>query len=79
MRNQSPKKNTSSLLRHIVDTVQEDSQLLIGATDELLELCNEILETVRLESGHSPEEPESFNLDDLVKHNIDLLQPSGIP
>nr|MBA2650639.1 PAS domain-containing protein [Tatlockia sp.] len=65
------------LLRQIVDTVQEDSQLLIGATDELLELCNEILETMQLESGHCPEEAESFNLHDLIKHNISLLQPAA--
>ncbi|STX41837.1 sensory box histidine kinase/response regulator [Legionella donaldsonii] len=64
-----------SLLKEITETVQEDTQLLIGATDQLLELCNEILETMRLESGHRPEEVESFNLRDLVKHNIDLLQP----
>lgn len=63
------------LLKHLVDIVQEDSQLLIGATDELLELCNEILETMRLESGHRPEEPESFNLQELIKRNISLLQP----
>nr|MBA2650994.1 PAS domain-containing protein [Tatlockia sp.] len=65
------------LLRQLVDTVQEDSQLLIGATDELLELCNEILETMRLESGHRPEEAESFNLQDLVKRNTALLQPAA--
>ncbi|MBA2655474.1 MAG: response regulator [Tatlockia sp.] len=66
-----------TLLKHIVNTVQEDSQLLIGATDELLELCNEILETMRLESGQTPEEGESFNLEDLVKRNISLLQPTA--
>jgi PAS domain S-box-containing protein len=66
------------MLRLIVDTVQEDSQLLIGATDELLELCNEILETMRLESGHRPEDAESFNLQSLVKHNISLLQPAAV-
>jgi PAS domain S-box-containing protein len=72
-----PQDKYFNLLKHIVDTVQEDSQLLIGATDELLELCNEILETMRLESGHSPEETESFNFQDLVKRNISLLQPTA--
>ncbi|MBA3535522.1 MAG: response regulator [Tatlockia sp.] len=66
------------MLKLIVNTVQEDSQLLIGATDELLELCNEILETMRLESGHGPEDAESFNLQTLVKHNISLLQPAAV-
>ncbi len=72
-----PEDKYFTLLKHIVDTVQEDSQLLIGATDELLELCNEILETMRLESGHSPEEAESFSLEALVKRNISLLQPAA--
>ncbi|MBA2651053.1 MAG: PAS domain-containing sensor histidine kinase [Tatlockia sp.] len=69
--------NYFTLLKHIVETVQEDSQLLIGATDELLELCNEILETMRLESGHKPIDAESFNLQDLIKRNISLLQPTA--
>ncbi len=73
-----PQDNYFTLLKHIVETVQEDSQLLIGATDELLALCNEILETMRLESGHRPEEPESFNLQDLVKRNIALLRPTAV-
>ncbi len=73
----APPDKYFTLLKHIVDTVQEDSQLLIGATDELLELCNEILETMRLESGHIPEEAESFNLEDLVKRNISLLKPAA--
>lgn len=73
--NTASPKTYLPLLKEITETVQEDSQLLIGATDQLLELCNEILETMRLESGHRPEEVESFNLRDLVKHNIDLLQP----
>ncbi len=73
----APQDKYFTLLKHIVDTVQEDSQLLIGATDELLELCNEILETMRLESGHIPEEAESFNLEDLVKRNISLLKPAA--
>ncbi|MBA2657639.1 MAG: PAS domain-containing protein [Tatlockia sp.] len=72
-----PQDNYFSLLKHMVDTVQEDSQLLIGATDELLELCNEILETMRLESGYRPEKPESFCLQDLVKRNISLLKPTA--
>ncbi|MBA2656447.1 MAG: PAS domain-containing protein [Tatlockia sp.] len=63
------------LLKQVVNTIQEDSQLLMGATDELLELCNEILETMSLESGHRLAEAESFNLHELIRHNIALLQP----
>ncbi len=69
------KENDASLLNHIVEVVQEDGQYLIGAADELLQLLNEILETMRLESGKVSEEPESFNLHDLIEHNIELMQP----
>lgn len=64
-----------SLLKQLAEAVQEDSALLIGASDELLTLCNEILETMRLESGKSEEKVESFNLRDMVEHNIALLLP----
>ncbi len=64
-----------SLLKQLTQTVQEDSELLIGASDELLTLCNEILETMRLESGNPQEEAESFSFRDLIEHNIDLLRP----
>ncbi|MBA2657781.1 MAG: response regulator [Tatlockia sp.] len=73
----TPQKKYLPLLRRIVDTVQEDSQLLIGATDELLVLLNEILEIMILETGHCPKEAECFNLKKLIKHNIDLLQPAA--
>lgn len=63
------------LLQQLVEKVQEDGQLLIGAADELLQLLNEILETMRLESGKASEQPESFDLRELVDHNIELMQP----
>ncbi len=62
-------------ITHMIETVQEDGQYLIGAADELLQLLNEILETMRLESGKVSEEPESFNLYELIEHNIELMQP----
>jgi two-component system aerobic respiration control sensor histidine kinase ArcB len=68
-------ENQSALLRHVIDRVEEDSQLLMGATDELLGLLNEILETMRLDSGKISTQVTSFNLGELVKHNIDLMQP----
>ncbi|MBA3537964.1 MAG: response regulator [Tatlockia sp.] len=73
--NQPSIENFSHLLNHMVETVQEDGQFLIGAADELLQLLNEILETMRLESGKVTEDPESFNLYDLIVHNIELMQP----
>ncbi len=44
-----------------------------NATNELLQLCNEILETINLESGKSVEKVESFNIRELVSKNITLL------
>ncbi len=73
--NQAIKENYLFLLNQIVEKVQEDGQLLIGAADELLQLLNEILETMRLESGKIAEKPESFNFLDLVQHNIELMLP----
>ena len=64
-----------ALLHHLVEKVQEDGQLLLGATDELLQLLNEILETMRLESGKASEQSESFNLWELIEHNIELMLP----
>jgi len=69
----SPK--SSPLLTNIIETVERDGQFLIAATDELLQLCNEILEVVRLESGAPTERLESFNLHEIVQHNVELLQP----
>lgn len=68
-------KKYLSLLNQIIETVQDDTQLLMGATDELLQLCNEILETISLEYGKSTEQVESFNLRELIEHNIELMQP----
>ena len=47
----------------------------MNATDQLLRLCNEILETVSLETGQVLEKPESFDVQELVQRNINLLQP----
>ena len=67
----------STALQNIVETVQRDGQYLMGATDELLQLCNEILEVVRLESGKSANHLESFNLKEVIEHNVELLQPTA--
>ncbi len=69
------KENDNLLLSHMVETVQEDGQYLLNAADELLQLLSEILETMRLDSGKVSEKPESFNLHELIEHNIELMQP----
>jgi len=66
---------TDELLGEVVNLIQKDGKLLIGATDELLQLCNEILEVVRLESGKFENNVESFDIHSLITHNIELLQP----
>jgi two-component system, OmpR family, aerobic respiration control sensor histidine kinase ArcB len=53
----------------LIEVVQEDGQLVLASADELLQLLNEILETVRLESGKVSEKAESFDLRELVTHN----------
>ena len=65
------------LLKNMIHTVQRDSQLLMGSADELLQLCNEILEVARLESGKLDEHIDSFSLHALIAHNLDLLQPAA--
>lgn len=72
---QQPQKNNADILKNIIKIVTRDSQLLMGATDELLQLCNEILEVVCLESGNLSDDAESFSLRDLIDHNIELLLP----
>ena len=70
-------QQSSMALKDMIDIVQRDSQLLMGATDELLQLCNEILEVTRIESGASDTHLESFDLNELLRHNIELLQPTA--
>ena len=66
-----------SLLNQLIEIVREDGQLVLGSVDELLQLLNEILETMRLESGKAPEREESFDLRELVEHNIEIMQPTA--
>ncbi|MDF1760533.1 MAG: response regulator [Coxiellaceae bacterium] len=73
----SSRVNERAVLDDMVKTVQRDGELLMGATDELLHLCNEILEVVQLEFGEPVEVNESFSVSELVQHNIDLLLPNA--
>lgn len=63
------------LLNDTTTTMKRNSEYLMVATDELLQLCNEILEVTRLESHGAAESEESFNIRELIQHNIDLLLP----
>ncbi|AAO90323.2 PAS domain-containing hybrid sensor histidine kinase/response regulator [Coxiella burnetii] len=69
------KTSSNASILNVIETVQRDSELLMGATDELLQLCNEILEVIRLESGKESEQSEAFDLRELIKRTIELLQP----
>ncbi len=77
----SSNENTSNaelylaLLTQLLKTIDEDSHLLMNSTSELLQLFDEILETVSLESGKPIEHVETFNLRELVARSVQLLQP----
>ncbi len=67
--------STTKTLNHMIDTVKRDGSHLMHATDELLQLCNEILEVVRLESGKLEDNEDTFELELLIQHNVELLRP----
>lgn len=69
---------SNKMLLDIVSLVQKDGKLLLSATDELLQLCNEILETMILESGKINEKTESFNVRELIQKNIELFSPVAL-
>ena len=78
----TPSRGMCGLTQEIIDQTQEplireDGELLIGATDELLQLLNEILEVVKVESGKMTVEPESFALAELVERNLNLFRPTA--
>lgn len=65
------------LLNQFIKKIQEEGGLLLGCADELLQFLNEILETMRLDSGKLSEEAKSFNLRELLAHNIELNMPTA--
>jgi len=79
IKNISPSNSTQKtlhfLIREMSDITQYYGKLLIISTDELLQLCNEVLEIIRLDSGKMDEKTGAFHLHDLVQHNVDLLRP----
>ncbi len=68
-------ENYLALLKQVLRIVDEGANLLMKSTNELLQLCNEILETISLETGKLMESVKSFKLRELVQHNVQLLQP----
>lgn len=67
--------NILTTLNQLMCIVENNTELLMKATNELLTLCNNILEVVQIESGRSNKPVEIFDLRQLVQHTIDLLLP----
>ena len=55
-------KNVLTTLHQLMCIVDNNAELLIKATNELLTLCNNILEVVQLESGKQKKPKEVFDL-----------------
>ena len=62
-------------LSELTALTKKDGQLLINATYELLQLCNEILETANLGKINNNEKMESFNIREVVQQNLELYYP----
>ncbi len=67
--------NMRATLQKLMSIVKQDSNLLMGATNELLTLCNDILDVVESESSQTLEVVESFKLENLLQQTINLLMP----
>ncbi len=62
-------------LADALNDIKENSSLVIGATNELLNLSNEILEVMRLESGNLEKKVEVFDVRKIVTQVFYLLTP----
>lgn len=62
-------------LNDLSETVLSEGELVLGATQQLLELCNDMLAAVRLQNGVQKEEPSIFCPSALAKKIQSLLQP----
>lgn len=67
------KESTQRFIHH----VKNDSVAVINTISPLLNLFNEILESIRLGKGVSSQSPESFDAYELIEHNVALLQPTA--
>jgi signal transduction histidine kinase/CheY-like chemotaxis protein len=76
--NQLRDNHASECLQRLLQKVETNSHSALGAVEGLLQLCNEILETVRLET-HTVEIPlEAFDLNALVSAVINLMNPTAL-
>jgi len=73
-RNVTTTSATHTGLKDFIQTLQHDNQQLMEATQEFLQLCENILEAMRLESGQLTHRIEVFDLDALLKHTVTLLR-----
>lgn len=77
---QNPPLNSEESLnlhQQLIYHIKEDSITVINAINPLLNLFNEILETMRLGKGIGSQTPESFDAYELIEHNVSLLQPTA--
>lgn len=70
------------LIQSIIDETQNASilsyaKLLMGCTDELLNLLNEIIEVIKVDKLTERVHQETFNLMDLITHNVNLIKPAA--
>jgi PAS domain S-box-containing protein len=56
--------------------IQEDADLLMASTNKLLDLLNEVLDVVQIESSKAKAREEIFNLYELIQNNFMLLRPA---
>ena len=78
LENQLSIYSSAELLNTLLERVENNSHLTLGALKGLLQLCNEILETVRLES-HTSEMPEkAFELTALIDAVMNLIKPTAM-
>lgn len=61
--------------KDLIASIENYGEILNGSADELLQLCNDILEAVKLESGKLTEKNENFDLPESLNRVTELLQP----
>jgi PAS domain S-box-containing protein len=77
LENQLGGNPSDEMLQTLLERVENNSYTALGAVDGLLHLCNEILETVRLESHTAKMPTESFDLSALIDAVMNLMKPTA--
>ena len=78
LENQLSGDSSREMLQTLLERVENNSHLGLSAVEGLLHLCNEILETVRLESHTAKMPQESFDLSVLINAVMNLLRPTAM-